>query len=67
MTAAEDHDLLIRIDANLIHLRAWVAQHDDEHKVLRRQMDELRRWKWSWVGAMALGVFLINLLVRYAQ
>ena len=64
MTEQEAKDLLIRIDERLTHVLENQTKHDTVHKDLEKDLTTLKQWRWQWVGAMALLVFLINWLRR---
>ena len=68
MSALNDHDLLIRLSERLEHLISRFDGHNESHRIRCEQLDMrlrvLERWRWQWLGAMALLVFLINWLSR---
>ena len=64
MTEQEAKDLLIRIDERVTHILDNQAAHEKVHCRLDRDVLSLKQWRWSWMGAMALLVFLINWLSR---
>lgn len=57
----EDHDILTRIDENMIHIKAWAEKHDalddDRFKEVKAQV--------GWIQKMIYGVLGIIAFIKF--
>ena len=60
-----DHDILIRMDEKMTGIRDRFIEHVQAEEVRHvrheTRLTALEQWRWKWVGAIAVLMFLFNL------
>lgn len=62
----DDHDLLTRIDSNLIHVKEWCQKHDTEDNArfskVDREIEFGKKVFWGGIGILAAIQFLFQFI-----
>lgn len=62
----EDHDLLTRIDTNLVHVKDWCVKHEDFDNVrfdkVNKDIELGKKVFWSGIGILAALQFVFSLI-----
>ena len=63
---SDDHDLLTELNVKMDNLSEKLGTHlETSEKLHNRQcvrLDALEQWKWRWVGATAVLVFILTFI-----